>query len=346
MQKPEMKKPGIYIVKEEELVEQVHMDKSIIDAIEAAFRKLYEGNATVPPIMMIPVPERNGEVDVKSAYIKGLDSLAVKVASGFFENRKLGLPSASGLMLLFSSLTGFLEAILLDNGYLTQVRTGAAGALAARYLAPSKVENAGVIGAGTQARFQMRGLYLVRPFKRIYTWSPDPEDVRDAYVQDISKELGVEVIKAESAEEVVKRCHSVTTTTPARQPVIKAEWLHPGLHITAMGSDTEEKQELDAKIFARADLVACDLKSQCYRLGELRSAKAAGTAPEDGDILELGLFASGGAPGRTNDDQISVCDLTGVGIQDTAIALEALKRIKAAGCEKLIDFPQKLFTKG
>lgn len=326
-----MKKPEICIVKEDELKEEVHLDESIIDAIEKAFAGLYRGEATVPPIMMIPVPERTGEVDVKSAYIRGLDSLAVKVASGFFENSTLGLPSASGLMLVFSSITGFLQAVLLDNGYLTQVRTGAAGALAAKYLAPSRVENAGVIGAGTQARFQMRGLYLQRPFKRIYTWSPDSDEVREAYARDMSRELGVEVIKAGSAEEVVRNCQSVTTTTPAREPFIKAQWLHPGLHITAMGSDTEEKQELDTEIFSRADLVACDVKSQCYRLGELRSAKAAGTAPDDDAIVELGMFAAGAAAGRTHDDQITVCDLTGVGIQDTAIALEALNRIKAAG---------------
>jgi ornithine cyclodeaminase len=321
----------IYIVNEKELTESVHLDASIVDAVEHAFGELQKGNATVPPIMMIPVPERTGEVDVKSAFIKGLDSFAVKVASGFFENGKLGLPSASGLMLVLSSVTGFLEAVLLDNGYLTQVRTGAAGAIAAKYLAPSAVEHAGVIGAGMQARFQMRGLYLMRPFKRIFTWSPDSDDIRDAYVEDMSRELGVEVIKAENAEEVVRSCQSVTSTTPARKPVIKAEWLHPGLHITAMGSDTEEKQELEAEVFSRADIIACDLKAQVFRLGELRSARAAGTLPEESAVVELGELVNGVKRGRESDGQITVCDLTGVGIQDTAIALEALKRIKQSG---------------
>lgn len=321
----------IYIVAEDELAGSVRLDSSIIDAVEHAFGELQRGNATVPPIMMIPVPERTGEVDIKSAFIQGLDSLAVKVASGFFENHKLGLPSASGLMLVFSSITGFLEAVLLDNGYLTQVRTGAAGAIAAKYLAPSKVENAGVIGAGMQARFQMRGLYLVRPFKRILTWSPDPDDVRDRYVEEMSRELGVEVVKAAGPEEVIRECQSVTTTTPARKPFIQAEWLHPGLHITAMGSDTEEKQELDARVFARADVVACDLKAQCFRLGELRSAKEAGTVGGEERVIELGEMINGVRPGRENDNQISVCDLTGVGVQDTAIALEALARIKRSG---------------
>jgi len=324
-----MQKAEIYVVNEDELIESVKLDGSIIEAVEHAFGELQKGNATVPPIMMIPVPERTGEVDVKSAFIKGLDSLAIKVASGFFENGKLGLPSASGQMLVLSAVTGFLEAVLLDNGYLTQVRTGAAGAIAAKYLAPSVVENAGVIGAGTQARFQMRGLYRMRPFKRIFTWSPDSDEIRDAYVEDMSRALGVEVIKAEDAEEVVRNCQSVTTTTPARSPFIRASWLHSGLHITAMGSDTEEKQEIEADVFAKADIVACDLKSQSFRLGELRSAKAAGSISDE-TVIELGELVNGVKKGRDNDKQITVCDLTGVGIQDTAIALEALARVKAA----------------
>lgn len=326
-----MSKHKIVIAQESELKETVHLDESIVSAVAEAFIQLQKGNATVPPIMMIPVPERQGEVDVKSAFIQGVDSLAIKVASGFFQNSRMGLPSASGQMLVLSSVTGFLEGVLLDNGYLTQVRTGAAGALAAKFLAPSRVETAGVIGAGTQARFQMQGLHLVRPFKRILTWSPDPEELRDAYVRDMSELLGVEVIKASSAREVLEQSQSVTTTTPAREAYIKREWLHPGLHITAMGSDTEEKQELEAEIFSAADLIACDMKSQCFRLGELRSAKAAGCLSESSDIIELGALAGGTKAGRSDDNQVTVCDLTGVGVQDTAIALEALRRIKESG---------------
>jgi len=313
----------IYILSEEELKSIVHLDASIIEAIEKGFSELQKGNATVPPIMMIPVPEKTGEVDIKSAYISGLDRMAIKVASGFFENNKVGLPSASGQMLVLSSETGFLQGVLLDNGYLTQVRTGAAGAVAAKYLAPKDCSNAGVIGSGTQARFQMRGLSLVRDVKKIRLFSLDPDEVRDAYVKEMSAELGIEVIKAGSAEEVVRESSVVATTTPARKGYIKAEWLHPGLHITAMGADTEEKNELEAAVLGRADLLACDLKSQVFRLGEMRTGIEAGVIREDSPIIELGEFVNGLHPGRGDEEQISVCDLTGVGVQDTMIAIKA-----------------------
>jgi len=314
---------GIHIISEKELRSLVQLDLEIVDSVKVGFSELEKGNATVPPIMMIPVPEKSGEVDIKSAYIKGLDRLAVKVASGFFENSKLGLPSGSGLMLVLSSETGFLKAVLLDNGYLTHVRTGAAGAIAAEYLAPETVENAGVIGSGLQARYQMQGLFLKRKFSTIRMFSLDSDEVRDEYVRDIEKELGVKVIKARSVEELVKESSVVVTTTPARTGYINSEWLHPGLHITAMGSDTELKQELYSSVFSKADIVSCDLKSQCFRLGELRSAVEDGVLSLDSPVVELGEFINGKNPGRTSDKQITVCDLTGVGVQDTMISLAA-----------------------
>ncbi|MCF7916036.1 MAG: cyclodeaminase [Spirochaetaceae bacterium] len=313
----------IYIINENELKSIVNLDQSVIEAIETGFSELQKGNATVPPIMMIPVPEKAGEVDVKSAYIKGIKRMAIKVASGFFENNKLGLPSASGQMLVLSSETGYLDGVLLDNGYLTQVRTGAAGAVAAKFLAPENAENVGVIGSGTQARFQMRALSLVRNIKTIRMFSLDSDDVRDQYVEDMRKELGIEVIKAGDAEEVVRKSSVVVTTTPARKGYLKAEWLHPGLHITAMGCDTEEKQELESAVLGRADVLACDLKSQVFRLGEMRSGIEAGVISEDSPIRELGEMINGVKTGRENEEQITVCDLTGVGVQDTMIAIKA-----------------------
>ncbi len=314
----------IRILNEKEIRSIVSLDSSVIAAIETAFSELNKGNALVPPIMMIPVPEKTGEVDIKSAYIKGYDQLAVKVASGFFENPVLGLPSQSGQMLVISAETGFLQGVLLDNGYLTQVRTGAAGAVAAKYLAPQQVETVGVIGSGMQARFQMQALMQVRPFSTIRMFSLDTEDDKDRYVRDMQQMLKVEVIKSPGVEAVVKESNIVVTTTPARQGYIKAKWLHPGLHITAMGSDTEEKQELEADVLAKADLVACDLKTQSFRLGELRSALEQNLMTEDSAVVELGAIINGKAPGRSDDRQITVCDLTGVGVQDTMIAIKTL----------------------
>jgi len=213
----------IRILNEKEIRGIVSLDSSVIEAIETAFSELDNGNALVPPIMMIPVPEKTGEVDIKSAYIKGYNQLAVKVASGFFENPGLGLPSQSGQMLVISAETGFLQGVLLDNGYLTQVRTGAAGAVAAKYLAPQQVETVGVIGSGVQARFQMEALMQVRPFSSIRMFSLDSDGDKDRYVRDMRQMLKVEVVKSPSVEAVVKESSIVVTTTPARRGFVKSQ---------------------------------------------------------------------------------------------------------------------------
>jgi ectoine utilization protein EutC len=318
-----MKLDDILILSESELKKMMKLDMQIIAEIERGFAELSRGNALVPPIMMLPVPERNGEVDIKSAYIKGIESMAVKIASGFFQNPDLGLPSQSGQMLVVSAETGFLQGVLLDNGYLTQVRTAAAGAIAARYLAPEKADTVGVIGCGVQARFQMEALSLVRPFRTILMYSLDPPEREQAYIDDMKRLLGTEVRRAESCEEVVRGSSIVVTTTPARGGYLEADWLHEGLHITAMGSDAEDKQELRPEVLARADLLACDLKQQSRRLGEMRGALDAGTITLDTPVTELGEIITGRRPGRTSPEQITVCDLTGVGVQDTMIAVAA-----------------------
>jgi len=225
-------------------------------------------------------------------------------------------------MMLISAQTGIPQALLLDNGYLTEVRTAAAGAIAANYLSRENIETVGVIGAGSQARFQVRALKLVRDFKRVLVYARSADRARK-YAEDMSAELGIEVQAVDSAEAVVRNSDTVITTTPAKEPVIKAEWLHPGLHITAMGSDAEHKQELEPEVLVRADKLVCDTKAQCARLGELHHALNLGALTQDSSIIELGQLTSKELAGRENDEQITVCDLTGTGVQDTAIALFA-----------------------
>ncbi|WHY59951.1 MULTISPECIES: cyclodeaminase [Bacillaceae] len=314
------------IFTEQELKQYVQLNKEAIAIVEAGFTKLAEDEAVMPPIMRVDLHDQNGEVDVKTAYVKGEDMFAIKVSSGFFNNDKLGLPSGNGLMLLICTQTGLPQAILLDNGYLTEVRTAAAGAIAANYLSRKNIETVGVIGAGSQARYQARALKLVRDFKKILVYSRS-EDRSRKYALDMSAELGVEVQVAESAEDLVRNSDTVITTTPAKEPVIKAEWLHSGLHITAMGSDAEHKQELEAEVLARADKLICDTKAQCARLGELHHALDKGVVTNESQVIELGQLTSGKQSGRINDEEITVCDLTGTGVQDTAIALYAYSEL-------------------
>ncbi len=326
----------VTILTEKDLRQHISINQAIIDAIADGFVKLAQGAVTMPPIMRLDISERNGEVDVKTAYIRGLDSFAIKMSPGFFDNYKLGLPSLSGMMVLLSAETGFLKAVHLDNGYLTDVRTGAAGAVAAKYLAPQSIETAGVIGAGGQARYQMLALKQVRSFKRLLVYNRTAERA-EQYVKEMTAQLGIAVVQAASAEEVVRQSEIVVTTTAATDGYLQADWLHPGLHITAMGSDGEHKQELAAAVFSRANVIACDSKAQVFRLGELHHARDAGTVTDDNRVIELGDIITGAKQGRTSDEQITVCDLTGTGMQDTVIARMAYELAVAAGSGTVIE---------
>jgi ectoine utilization protein EutC len=315
----------VTLLTEAELRRCVELDVEAIAKVEDAFTRLADGNAVMPPIVCVDIPEERGEVDIKTAYVRGLDSFAVKIASGFFGNDRYGLPSGSGMMVLVSAKTGVPEAVLLDNGYLTDVRTGAAGAVAARHLGRATVETVGIIGVGAQARYQALALKQVREFRRVLVYGRTRQRA-EAYVAEMTPRLGVEVVAAGDAETVVRSSEIVITTTPAREPYLRVEWLHPGVHITAMGSDGPEKQELFAEVLGRADLLVCDSRAQCERLGELHHARAAGCLLPDDRIAELGEITSGRRHGREHDAQITICDLTGTGVQDTAIALLAHRR--------------------
>ncbi|WP_420406066.1 cyclodeaminase [Nisaea sp.] len=322
--------PDIKILTEADLRSLVKLDIAAVDVVESAFRALASGEVVMPPILSMEIPSANGEVDVKTAYIPGFDGFAIKVSPGFFDNPKLGLPSLNGLMILFSASTGLVEALLLDNGYLTDVRTAAAGAVAARHLAPETVHTAGVIGCGVQARLQIEAARLVRPFERVLVWGRDPERAA-ACAADLGKTLGVEARAEADPARLVAESQLVVTTTPSREPVLMADWLHPGLHVTAMGSDQPGKAEIDPAAFGRLAAYVPDRLSQCRIQGELRVAVAAGLVEEDREFAELGDIVAGTARGRTGAGDITLADLTGTGAQDTAIASHAVALAARAG---------------
>ncbi len=325
----------VRILNEADLRQAIGITAPALAAIETAFTWLADGLVSMPPVMHIGVPDFHGDVDAKGGFVSGQPGVVVKIASGFFDNAKLGLPSSSGLMVVLDARTGFCQAILLDNGYLTDLRTGLAGAVAAKHLARADTRTVGVIGAGAQARYQVRSLQLVRPFERVLVWSRSATGAAK-YAAEMAPALGVEVIIAASPEDVVRGSDLVVPTTPSREPIVRAAWLRPGLHITAMGSDLPFKQELDAAVLARADLLVADRRSQCATIGELHHALDAGTIADAADVVELGEITSGRAAGRKSPEQVTVCDLTGTGVQDVAIALLALRAATAAGLGQVV----------
>lgn len=314
---------------EEEQIRRAVSPADAIGAVRRAFAADGRGETVVPAVINLPVPGVDGEFHVKTAYVAGTPHVAVKVASGFYDNAKRGLPTGSGIMMLFDATTGMPAALLLDNGYLTDVRTGAAGAVAAEVLAPARVRTVGVIGSGVQARQQAICLHLVRPFERLIAWGVDGPGLA-CYVREMRERLDVEAEVAADARAVAREADVLVTCTPSRAPIVSADWLRPGMHVTALGSDGPGKQELDARCLARADLVVCDRLAQCARLGELQHALAAGLLREADVHAELGQVVAGRKRGRTSDTQITIADLTGVGFQDTAIASLAYQRLWSA----------------
>ena len=292
----------------------------LMGEIEEGFIAYSQGRAVVPPVGELVMQDPPGDVHIKYGYITGDDYYVIKIASGFYENYKLELPSGDGLMLVFSQKTGKLEAVLLDEAYLTDVRTAVAGAITAKYLAPSKVERIGIVGTGMQARLQLEYLAPITECRDVLAWGRS-EDKLVAYKKDMAAQ-GFEVATTTDAESMLASCNLIVTTTPATEPLLSGP-VKAGTHISAIGSDTPEKQELDAGILRQADLVVADSIVQCLVRGEIHQAMKS-DAIKEADLVELGSIIAGDAPGRTSDEQVTVADLTGVAVQDIQISKAVL----------------------
>tara|TARA_Y100000590_G_scaffold182778_1_gene208274 strand:+ start:2879 stop:3859 length:981 start_codon:yes stop_codon:yes gene_type:complete len=306
------------ILQSRDIIKYVQLNEQLIPVIEDAFKNLALGKTTMPPILRLDIEKYHGESDVKAAYIEGLDSYAIKIASGFFNNPKLGIPSSNGLMILLDSKTGVLKAVLLDKGYLTDIRTAIAGAIAANYLSNPDSTKVGIIGAGIQAKLQLEALTLVRNIHDAFIWARDLEKVK-RFIENVKK-LKINLHVCNTLEEVVNKSEIVVTTTPSKSPLIKRNWLKKGLHITAMGSDAEQKNELDPLIIKDCDCYVPDSLSQTKVLGELHHAIKTNIVSTKENYNELGNIILNPNLGRKEKHDITVCDLTGTGVQDTAIA--------------------------
>lgn len=320
----------VLVLREAEVRASLDM-ASCIDAMSEAFSAYSSGRAELPAVIHLDIPEHSGEIHVKGGYLHGGDHYAIKFASGFPGNEALGLAPNDGLVLVFDARTGSPSAFLLDHGFITDQRTGAAGGVAARYLAREDSATVAVIGTGLQARCQLDALSEVRTFGNVLVWGRDASRAL-ACVEDLRARPGLPegatFHMARSVEEAVLEADIVITCTASREPLVRDEWLSPGMHITALGSDGPGKQELDPRILERCDVLVVDSRPQCAERGELQHSHALlGT----GKVIELGEITSGEAPGRTDDSQLTVCDLTGVGVQDVAAASLVLKRAIQAG---------------
>lgn len=307
------------------IAEVVAIDEAALEAVEQGFAALGRGTVVQPPILSMAIEESNGEVDVKTAHIRGNERFAIKVSPGFFDNPKIGLPSLNGLMMVFSAKTGLVDAVLFDEGYLTMVRTALAGAIAAKHLSRKDSHRVAILGGGEQATKQLEALQLVRDIGVVDIWARR-RDAADTWAIP-QRARGLEVNVHDSIRDACRQADIIITTTPAQTPILSATDLPEGVHVTAMGSDSPEKRELDESVLTRADVFVCDTRAQSESNGELK-AFAGRTVPFE--VVELGSVIANGQQVRHSATDITVCDLTGTGVQDTAIASFALGRLEKA----------------
>lgn len=306
----------------------------LLREIEAGFVLYSEGKVNVPPVGFLHFDEPRGDVHIKYGAVIGDDYYVLKMASAFYGNPALGRSVSDGLLLVFSQKTGELQTVLHDECWLTDMRTAAAGAVAAKHLAAKSVNAIGIVGTGVQARLQLELLNDVVDCKRCLLWGRDPKKAEkmqeDMQANKSIRDWGLQIQVVKDLQELVAHCKLIVTTTPATAPLIRADDVQKGTHITAMGSDDHGKQELEAGVLAKADIVVADSIAQCLDHGECFSAVKAQQLDKD-SILELGSIIKNPKLARTRDDQITIADLTGVAIQDIQIAKMVVNAQRATG---------------
>lgn len=301
-----------------EQIKKAVADRSgVIVAVTQSFEAYSKGCAQIPAVGHLAFPERNGDTHIKYGHIAGDRYFVVKVASGFQDNPQIGLPSGSGIVLVFSAETGFVKAVLADDGYLTDIRTAAAGAVVANALSPKQVEAIGIIGTGNQARLQLEYLKEVTDCREVWLYGRDTN--RTIICKADMEAMGFHVTISRSPAEVAGQANLIVTTTCSKEPLLYGADIRPGTHITAMGTDAPGKNEIHTSVFAKAEVIVADSISQCVDHGDISYAVKDGTIRED-QIRELGSVLLDPMQGRINDSQITIADLTGVAVQDIAVA--------------------------
>jgi ornithine cyclodeaminase len=288
-----------------------------IREIEEGFIAYSHGKSVVPPVGELIFKDPPGDVHIKYGYLIDDDYYVIKIASGFYESQESNQYTSDGLMLLFKKGTGELACALLDECYLTHVRTAAAGAVVAKYLTPKNIRCIGIFGAGVQGRMQLKYLKSIINSRDVMVWGLNQKEL-DEYKKDM-EQSGYNIQTTLNASDIASNCNLIVTATPSTSPLLSADQIKKGVHITAMGSDTPDKNELDPGILQKADLVVADSISQCLLRGEIHHAIKAGLLKEE-NIVELGNVIVDKELQRSSDDQITIADLTGVAVQDIQIS--------------------------
>jgi len=298
----------------------------VIEAVEKGFAEYGMGKIQMPPKNYLFFPKHDGDLRIMPAFSPKLEMAGTKIVNVHPQNPKQGLKTVMAVVVLNDAKTGEPLA-LMDGTYLTGLRTGAASAIATKYLAKENANTLGVIGAGYQSIFQITAITKVRRIKEISVF-----DIKDEQVERLAEVLSkedIEIKKANSTEEAAKK-DILVTVTPAREPIIKRGWIQPGIHINAIGADAEGKQELESEILKNAKIVI-DNWEQASHSGEINIPLEKGIINKENIHAQLSDIVAGQKQGRENDREITVFDSTGLAIQDLFTANLIFRKAKEDG---------------
>ncbi|WP_444634588.1 ornithine cyclodeaminase family protein [Cupriavidus oxalaticus] len=303
------------LLKKEEVSRLICM-REVIGTVEEAYRA-FSGNQVVQPgyIGIHLPPPGGGEIDFKLGYCKSNEIISMKASSGGFINNpeSHGVPSGMGTILLFDASSCALICVM-EGSLITGLRTGASGAVSVKVLARKNAKSITSIGTGNQARMQIRAIKEIMSVEVIHAWDSNP-DTLSRYKTDIETEFGIPVVMADSKKEAVKQADILITTTRGKGSLVEADWVKPGTHIVAIGTDQQGKQELDPELFRNAKIVN-DSIQQCIEKGETWHPLNSNIISKDDIHGEIGEILLGRKPGRENDQEITIFDSTGMAVQD------------------------------
>ena len=289
-----------------------------IEAVKVAYSAFAQGRVQMPSVQHLDVHKHNGEVDVKSGYVEDFELMGTKIASGFYENQKKGLPPGIAVIVLLDLETSMPLAIM-DGTHITAYRTGAAGAVAASVLARKDSHSVGIVGSGTQGRMQLLALKELFDIQKVKVWDID-RGLAERYKEQMTKELSIDIHVVDTPDAVAPDSDILVTVTPSRKALINVDSIQEGMHINAIGADGPGKQELDPNIMTRVSKIVVDSLEQCRKIGEIQHALSQGLIDESKIHAEIGEIINGDKSGRESDSEITLFDSTGLSAQDIAAA--------------------------